>query len=326
MTESSFIRGALAVSVVVLVTALVALFAVDWAAPRVEGWEGIGPLTIIAAEDGSSATGGAPVYSPEGTLAALVETDSEADASSTTADAATADEGSPFLAFLDPGETPGGSPFQEPSTALTTPVAPSPPASGGTPASSGRTAWVWGRVTHEVWGDPIPGIIVASGASKAITDSTGYYILPVAGGSGIVTVHLELDGTDWMTHETPSRVSTASGAVRADLAVYHRSEASGDTRHSVSYWREWDRRLSRSEMGFLVSQIRRASRAFGDLAVEDVSAVLHPGGAGRDRAVLLALWLDLASADLGFDTRLKVKGVEASALAHVQRLEGSLTD
>ena len=244
-----------------------------------------------------------------------------------------AEENEPYLESQVPSSTTatssaGSSGTVAPASATTssTPGALSTPGTtGGGTGPGGRPGpdaaeYLKGRVTgtvgHEVWGTAVrgAGVGVTPGTS-GVTDSGGHYAVAtapqLAGTRVAYTLSIDANGSGLRSHG-PLRRTLVLGAgdfAAADFAVYYAYESSGTDWRDAEWWSGWRGAYSTSRMTALVAKVRAAGDEFSGLAPAEIDSVLSPrrGASARTkaRAEYLALWLDLASARVGFDAPTK---------------------
>lgn len=186
---------------------------------------------------------------------------------------------------------------------------------GQDPVPAGVAAVI---VRHEVWGGAVGGVRVGLPAlgSSAVTGSDGTCsIASVPAGSALVAV--DTQGGAWRSYsalerriEVPPR-----GTGIVEFRVYRLGEAFGTTWWDAAAWRRWLDDAPDDQVAVLATRVAAASAEFSQLTGERVGEILRPGqrGSAREkaRAEYLALWLDLASARLGFDTVVDVGDARA---------------
>lgn len=196
-----------------------------------------------------------------------------------------------------------------------------PAADKSPPAAPAAYTTLSGRVAHEVWGVPVSGVrIVLSGRATAVSGSDGIYKLVVPATGELGTIALDLSGTSWLTHgASVGVVALAPGTSVRDFSVYHSDEAQGDSQNSTGWWKNWGFRITRPQMDAIAGRVRSASRTFPSVGSDSVSGVVSgrgsPSTETRAKGELLAMWLNVASGRLGFDTAVDVSNVSGWAEA-----------
>jgi hypothetical protein len=184
--------------------------------------------------------------------------------------------------------------------------------------------WVWGRVTHEVWGTPEPGIkvVLEETGQQTTTDANGYYyfytVMPnetTAAPTPDYLVGMDLDGTTWKTHDAVDKSVVVREGLdgRADFTVYGENEALGNIPRTIGYWKNWNNHFTAAQMTALVAKVRAGSTLFSDLQVADVYTILQldkkTDMQSKAKAQFLAVWLNMAADYLGFDTSVNVSKI-----------------
>lgn len=182
--------------------------------------------------------------------------------------------------------------------------------------------WLWGRVTHEVYGYPVSGmkIDLEETGETSYTNSNGYYFFydvepneTSACPTADYLVGMDLSGTDWKTRGPvdQSVVVPEGGSDRADFTVYE--DTYGNQPRTIGYWKNWKNHYSYDQMQVLVDKVRAGSDEFANLTVADVYTILQidKKSSVRDKArtQYLAFWLNVASGNLGFSTTVNVSSV-----------------
>jgi protocatechuate 3,4-dioxygenase beta subunit len=184
--------------------------------------------------------------------------------------------------------------------------------------------WIWGRVTHEVWGYPIANIPIRleETGQVARTNADGYYFFyrvePNETSScprPNYSVAMNLDGTDWNTRRDVDRfvVVPEGGDGRSDFTVWERlSPPIGDPK-GPGYWKNWRNHLTTAEMQHLVDLVSAGSPEFEDLTVAEVSAILTVNNRAsmyeKARAQYLTAWLNMAAGYLQFDSPVDLSAI-----------------
>jgi len=140
------------------------------------------------------------------------------------------------------------------------------------------------------------------GPITVVSNREGGFRFPATTSGSLLLVSIDDPDTGWLSASGLMRSVPAreDGVARVDFSLYRRSEAYGTDWRSAAQWRD-----SQADLGPLLAKVRSASAEFSDVRDTEARAVLAGSrGSTRDkaRAALLASWLDLASARLGFDT------------------------
>jgi len=180
----------------------------------------------------------------------------------------------------------------------------------------GLNAAVTGRVVHEVWGTPIADVrvsVAGSGLSAYTAEDGTYFIGGIDPESEPCVVRVDLDEGTWRTRraEQVSVTLVSGGASVADFQVYAATAADAGTLRPVGWWRSQTSVEDAGSYAVALTLVGGASRQFAGLDANAAHAILAGGGDERSkaRASLLALWLSMASADVGPDAQFDVSGV-----------------
>jgi len=182
--------------------------------------------------------------------------------------------------------------------------------------------WIWGRVTHEIWGYSIAGIpvVLEETGQRTVTNQDGYYFFYSEEPNGTAqvttpdyTVELDLSGTDWMSHYGVDKavVVPEGGPARADFLIY--DNPSGSQPRTIGYWKNWSNHYAAAQMQSFVDLVRGGSSVFANLTVDQVATILTMGKQtpmiDKAKAQLLAVWLNLACGNLGADSQADLTSI-----------------
>lgn len=185
--------------------------------------------------------------------------------------------------------------------------------------------WIWGRVTHELYGHGVAGvkIDIEETGEATYTNGDGYYFYygvepneTSACPTPDYIVGMDLNGTTWLTRDAVNKsvVVPEGGFGRADFTVYDDREAWGNAPRTIGYWKNWKNHYTAAEMQALVDKVNAGSVEFSGLTVDDVRQVLHldkkTSMETKARAQFLAAWLNVASGNLGLNTMVDVSLID----------------
>jgi len=185
-----------------------------------------------------------------------------------------------------------------------------------------RLGWIWGRVTHEVYGNGIGGmkIDLEETGQTTHTNPDGYYYFydvepneTSACPTPDCLIGLDLAGTGWATHDAVDKsvVVPEGGAGRADFTVYENT--TWNAPRTIGYWKNWKNHYTTEQMQAIVDKVRLGSDEFANLTVNDVYTVVQVDKTtsmrAKARSQYLAFWLNVASNNLGLSTTVNVSSV-----------------
>lgn len=288
---------------------------------------GSGGLRVTLPEDpeGPAVPGATKSSTPTASAEATASTATTAAASrvasatSPAYDSASVWSGDPGSTITDGEDRSGssGGPSGSGSDASTLEPGSSDPDAPGLPGSEDPRAAVSGRVTHAVWGTPLVGVPVRLDPAglTTVTGNDGRFAFEPVPASALLLV--AIDGGGWRSDAGTMRSLTVpdGGSARADFALYGASEAFGTDWRSAAEWS-----ASGADLDRLLPKVRGASAEFAattEAGARSVLAGVRGSTRERARAELLATWLDLASARLGFDA-----AVDPSRVAGASRHYG----
>lgn len=193
--------------------------------------------------------------------------------------------------------------------------------------------WIWGRVTHELYGNGISGIRIdlEETGDSCYTNPEGYYYFydiepneTSACPTPDYLVGMDLTGTTWTTHSTVDQSVKVpeGGQGRADFTVYE--DTYGNQPRTIGYWKNWKNHYTRDEMQALVDKVRLGSGELSNLTVDDVYTFIQVDKStsmrAKARAQYVAFWLNVVSGNLGLSTTVNV-----SSVSGWQQVVGSAT-
>jgi len=302
-------KAALAVAVLVAVCMLIAtaVFAV-WNDGRGDSTAASFDARDDSPGDPSAAAGPDAQGGPDQPWMAYTSEPDENTSPTTTADPSSEEETSPVT--TEKPQSTAGNP--EP---MAKPDLPSDPVQSGVDDPVFSAFVVSGRVHHSVWGTPVSGVRVELGAgTSTMTDAQGRYTLRGVSSSSVVAVAVS---GPWLSKQPLTRyvvVADGSSSV-VDFTLYGTNEAFGSDWRSARDWRhEPDAALEAA-----VPRVAAVSEEFASLTTQGARAVLSAARHGSQqesaRGELLASWLDLASAQLGFHTPVNVSSTPGGTSA-----------
>lgn len=183
--------------------------------------------------------------------------------------------------------------------------------------------WIWGRVTHEVYGYGVPNIpITLEETDETVsTNSEGFYFFyDVEPNETSETptpdylIGMDLSGTSYLTNDAVNKSAYVPEGGNDFVPFTIIDGGIGNCPRTIGYWKNWKNHYSVSEMQAFLDLVNAGSNEFNNLTPADVYQVIQvdrkTSMEGKARAQFLAFWLNVASGKLGWLTQVDVAPVD----------------